>query len=214
MSKGQSYKIFLHMEMPDSAPNWDVGMFMVCASMRDERAELLDHSCRSTLMRYRSSLVRTIRTWLFSPLYVFDWHAEQQRVEVELFEEYGLDQRAPVRDVYVELQTRRIQLYGVELRVVAHFSGLRYAMWQWPLVSAFVGISSNLMFILIALALSYYNWSHMLWIEQTVRQRLRLPGLRRVADAATTTDAEEEEEDQEGILLEDRREIEELSSDC
>lgn len=167
--------------MPDSPTNRALGVFMVCASMRDEHGALLDHSCRPALMRYRSWLVRTLRTWVLSPLYVLqlgggEWAAEQQRIEVEVFEAYGMGQRAAVRDVYVELQARQVEFYAVQLRVVAHFSGLRYAMWHWPLVSAVVGIATNLLFILVALALSYYNWGHVLWFEKTVRQRLWLPG--------------------------------------
>lgn len=176
MRLGQSYKIHLHIDMPDSPRNRDLGMFMVCASVRDGAARLLDHACRAAMMPYRSELVRTLRTWLLSPLYVLQMGSEQQLVEVELFEAYGLDQRGPVRDVYVELQSRHIQFYNVTLHVVAHFSGLRYAMWQWPLLSALVGIATNLLFILGALALSYYNWAHMLSFEQRMRQRLWLPG--------------------------------------
>lgn len=176
MRLGQSYKIHLLIDMPDSPRNRDLGMFMVCASVRDGAARLLDHACRAAMMPYRSDLVRALRTWLLSPLYMLQMGSEQQLVEVELFEAYGLDQRGPVRDVYVELQSRHIQFYNVTLHVVAHFSGLRYAMWQWPLLSALVGISTNLLFILGALALSYYNWAHVLSFEQRIRQRLWLPG--------------------------------------
>lgn len=89
---GQSYKVYLHLEMPETQRNRELGMFMVCADMRDEATELLDHSCRSVMLHYKSSLVRAIRTWLLSPLYVFDLQEEKQRIEVELFPEYSEDQ--------------------------------------------------------------------------------------------------------------------------
>lgn len=48
-------------------------------------------------------------------------------------------QTRPVRDVYVEIQSRKIQFYSVTLHIVAHFTGLRYIMFHWPLLSASVG---------------------------------------------------------------------------
>lgn len=89
---GQSYKIYLHLEMPETQQNRELGMFMVCAGMRDETTELLDHSCRSVMLHYKSSLIRAIRTWLLSPLYVFSIQEEKQRIVVELFPDYGEDQ--------------------------------------------------------------------------------------------------------------------------
>lgn len=89
---GQTYKVYLHLEMPETLRNRDLGMFMVCADMRDETTELLDHSCRTVMLHYKSTLVRAIRTWLLSPLYVFGIQEEKQRVVVELFPDYAEDQ--------------------------------------------------------------------------------------------------------------------------
>lgn len=89
---GQSYKVYLHLEMPESQRNRDLGMFMVCADMRDETTELLDHSCRTVMLQYKSSLIRAIRTWLLSPLYVFAIQEEKQRIVVELYPDYIEDQ--------------------------------------------------------------------------------------------------------------------------
>lgn len=89
---GQPYKVFVYLDLPESPVNQELGMFMVCADMRDDATEMLDHSCRSAMLHYKSSLVRTIRTWLLSPLYVFGINEEKQRIALELFANYEEDQ--------------------------------------------------------------------------------------------------------------------------
>lgn len=89
---GQPYKVYVYLEMPESPVNQELGMFMVCADMRDETTELLNHSCRSAMLHYKSSLVQIIKTWILSPLYVFGFHEETQKIAVELFTNYEEDQ--------------------------------------------------------------------------------------------------------------------------
>ncbi|CAG2063328.1 unnamed protein product [Timema podura] len=63
----------------------------------------------------------------------------------------------PVTDIYVEIQSRHVELYSASLGIHAHFTGLRYLMFHWPLLSAAVGITSNLFFILLITGLSWYQ---------------------------------------------------------
>lgn len=70
----------------------------------------------------------------------------------------------------MEIQSRKVQLYGAVLHIHAQFTGLRFLMFHWPILSAFVGISSNLFFFTIILGLS---WSHfgfldnIIWMEDS-----------------------------------------------
>lgn len=41
----------------------------------------------------------------------------------------------------------------------AHLSGLRYLMFHWPILSAVVGISTNLFFIVLICILSYLHFA-------------------------------------------------------
>ena len=77
--------------MPESPANHNLGMFMVCAEMRDQFTNLQDHACRSAILHFKSSLVRMIRTWLLSPIYVLGLYEEKQTVEVEIFSNYMED---------------------------------------------------------------------------------------------------------------------------
>lgn len=89
---GQPYRVYLSIDMPESPQNQDLGMFMVCAEMRDQLTQLRDHSCRAAMLHYKSKLIRTITTLIMSPLYVMGLKEESQQVFIELFTNYEDDQ--------------------------------------------------------------------------------------------------------------------------
>ncbi|XP_030373654.1 seipin [Scaptodrosophila lebanonensis] len=167
---GQAYRVIVNIDMPESPQNLELGMFMVCAEMRDYDSMLRGHSCRSAMMRYHSPLIRLITTWALSPLYVLGWKEEFQQVPVEIFSRYLEERQHPITDVYVEIQSQKIQFYTVTLHIVADFTGLRYIMFNWPVLSAVVAISTNLFFILVIFLLSWYHWS---WPEASWLQALQ-----------------------------------------
>jgi seipin len=162
---GQPYRVLVHIDMPESPKNQNLGMFMVCAEMRDQQTNLRGHSCRPVVMRYKSQLLQTITTWLLAPFLIMGFREERQHIPVELFSNYEDDQSHPVTEVYIEIQSRQVEFYGVQLHVTAHFTGLRYIMFHYPILSAGVGISTNLFFILIVCLLSWYHWSDKEWLE-------------------------------------------------
>lgn len=163
---GQPYKVIVNIDMPESPQNRDLGMFMVCAEMRDQSTSLRGHSCRSAMLHYKSNLANTIATWVFSPLIILGVREEKQDIFIELFSNYEDDQTHPVTDVYVEIQSKQIQFYSVSLHITAHFTGLRYIMFHWPILSASLGISTNLFFLLLVCLLSWYHWSDTAWIDE------------------------------------------------
>nr|CAD7439367.1 unnamed protein product [Timema bartmani] len=154
---GQSYKMFLNLEMPESPANKMLGMFMVCVELQGKDEILVDSSCRSAMLHYRSSLLHALSTLTFSPMLLFGHAEEKQNVILELFSDFEEDQNHPVTDIYVEIQSRHVELYSASLGIHAHFTGLRYLMFHWPLLSAAVGITSNLFFILLITGLSWYQ---------------------------------------------------------
>lgn len=64
---------------------------MVCISMRDKDGGLLSHSCRSAMLHYRSELLLTLKTLIFSPFFLFGPTEEKQGVNVELYADYEED---------------------------------------------------------------------------------------------------------------------------
>ncbi|XP_037813828.1 seipin [Lucilia sericata] len=162
---GQAYRVIVQIDMPESPQNLDLGMFMVCGEMRDHESMLRGHSCRSAMMRYRSPLIRTISTWALSPLFVLGVKEEFQQVPVEIFSRYLEQKHHPITDVYVEIQSQKIQYYTVSLHIVAEFTGLRYVMYNYPVISAIVAVSTNLFFLLVVFLLSWYHWSDATWLR-------------------------------------------------
>lgn len=153
----QPYKIRLILDMPETPLNKELGMFMVCAQMRAKGGVLVSSSCRSAMLRYRSRLHQLFRTILLAPLFLAGIDEEKQQLQVELFSEFQDDQNLPVTDAYVELQSRHAQVYACELHIEAHFTGLRYFMFNWPKVSAAIGICTNLFFVSLVFILSWYH---------------------------------------------------------
>lgn len=136
---GQAYRIHIDIDMPESQQNLDLGMFMVCVDLRDTKCITRGHSCRSAMMRYRSALIRTMSTWAWSPLYILGLKDEYQKVAIEIFPEFLDQPNNPITDVYVEIESKQIQFYKVTLHIVADFTGLRYIMYNWPILSAIIG---------------------------------------------------------------------------
>lgn len=60
--------------------------------------------------------------------------------------------------IFIEIQSRHIEFYSANLAISAHLSGLRYWMFYWPFLSAFVGIGSILFFITFVCTLSYLHF--------------------------------------------------------
>lgn len=61
---------------------------MVCSQMMDKDGVLVSHSCGSTMLHYRSWLLKVMTTFVYSPLYIFGSIEETQTLTLELFAEY------------------------------------------------------------------------------------------------------------------------------
>lgn len=154
---GQSYKIHVNLEMPESPANKELGMFMTCAEMRGKSGVLIDSSCRSAMLHYRSGFLHILKTLILSPMLIYGSTEEKQTISIELFSDFEEDQNLPVTNIYVEIQSRHIELYSATLDIYAHFTGLRYLMFHWPVLSASIGICSNLFFIVLICTLSWWH---------------------------------------------------------
>lgn len=157
---GQPYKIHMELEMPESPANRDLGMFMVCVDFRASNGKTLANSCRSAMLHYKSNLLDILYKLVFIPFFIFGSAEEKQTVHVELFADYKESEYQPVTDIYVEIQSRHIEIYSAKFSVNAEFSGLRYVMFNWPILSAALGITANLFFIALSCLISWYQIIH------------------------------------------------------
>ncbi|XP_021107534.1 seipin isoform X2 [Heterocephalus glaber] len=156
---GQPYRITLELELPESPVNQDLGMFLVTVSCYTRGGRIISTSSRSVMLHYRSYLLQTLDTIVFSSLLLFGFAEQKQLLEVELYADYRENSYVPTTGAIIEIHSRRIQLYGAYLRIHAHFSGLRYLMYNFPMTCAFVGVASNFTFLSVVLVFSYMQWA-------------------------------------------------------
>ncbi|CAJ1058731.1 seipin-like isoform X2 [Xyrichtys novacula] len=164
---GQAYRMTLQLEMPDSPVNQDLGMFMIRTACFSRDGEQVASSARSTgqllsasssrfsMLRYRSDLLRQLGTVLFLPAFLTGVTEQKQVLEVELFSEYIEDPYSPSVTGMIEILSNKVQIYSSELLIHAHFTGIRYILFNFPLISALVGVSSNFSFLSLLFILSY-----------------------------------------------------------
>lgn len=170
MMVGQPYHINVRLDMPETPRNQDLGIFMICVDMKDKENLLKSHSCRSTMLRYRSPWLKNLKTILFWPFYLFSYREEKQDLDVELFTKY-VDTTNPVTDIYVEIQSKVVEFYGVSLHISAHFTGLRYIIFNFPVLSAMVGIASNFFALVIITLMLWYHYDYeMDWVDEARRK--------------------------------------------
>ncbi|KAM4555801.1 seipin-like isoform 1-T2 [Odontesthes bonariensis] len=177
---GQVYRISLQLEMPDSPTNHDLGMFMikttcfseyggqVAASARSARQLLKASSSRFGMLRYQSNLLKTLGTLLFLPAFLTGAAEQKQVLDVELFSEYIDDPYVPSVTAVIEILSNKVQIYSSHLYIHAHFTGIRYLLFNFPVLSALVGVSSNFIFLSFLFILSYTR--QLLRVEQKPEQ--------------------------------------------
>uniref|UniRef100_A0A3Q3A3N8 Seipin n=1 Tax=Kryptolebias marmoratus TaxID=37003 RepID=A0A3Q3A3N8_KRYMA len=169
---GQVYRIYLQLEMPDSPTNHQVGMFMIKAAYFSQDGGQVAASTRSGMLRYRSDLLRTLGTLLFLPAFLSGAVEQKQVLEVELFSEYIDDPYSPSVTALIEIMSSKVQIYSSHLYVHAHFTGIRYLLFYFPVFSAFVGVFSNFIFLSFLFILSYIR--QLFKVEQKPEQNHHL----------------------------------------
>ncbi|CAN8000362.1 unnamed protein product, partial [Ixodes hexagonus] len=155
LARGQRYKIYLDLEMPESDANQKIGMFTVKIDMITETGEVVRSSLRSGVLRYKSAIVRLLSTLTYIPMLMFGSAEEKQTVSVLLFDRYEEDYERPAIQASIVIRNKFIEVYTATLRIYADFTGLRYLLYNWPLSSALVGISTNFFFVALVALLSW-----------------------------------------------------------
>lgn len=150
-SAGQPYTLSLILELPNSFVNQDLGMFMTCLSVFDEKQIIITRSCKSSLPEFRSPLLRTIETLVLSPAMMLGLTSERQRLVIPLMEEFSVNLVSPADSIVIEILSRHIQIYSARLEILPRLFGLALAIYHHPWAAACVGtislLSVNIFFI-------------------------------------------------------------------
>ncbi|XP_051774507.1 BSCL2 lipid droplet biogenesis associated, seipin, like isoform X3 [Ctenopharyngodon idella] len=148
MTYGQPYRITLELEMPESPANQELGMFLVKIAPYSKAGQIVDVSARSAL-----------GTVVFSPMLLTGASEQKQSVSVELYSEFKDDSYKPTVGAVIEIHSQRIQIYRAHLFIFAHFTGIRYLLYHFPLISALIGVMSNFTFLSLIIALSFLQFN-------------------------------------------------------
>lgn len=175
MANGQPYRISVDLEMPESPVNEQVGMFMVKMICFTKGGKVVSSVGRSTMLHYRSSLLKTISTLLFSPFLLSGMAEQKQLIEVELVSDYKTNAYEPTVGAVIEIQSRRVQIYSSQLRIHAYFTGVRYVLYNFPITSAVIGVATNFAFLSAIVLFSYlqFIWGG-LWPPEQVKVRVMM----------------------------------------
>lgn len=200
---GQPYRVTLELELPESPVNQDLGMFLVTISCYTRGGRIISTSSRSVMLHYRSDLLQMLDTLVFSSLLLFGFAEQKQLLEVELYSEYRENSYVPTTGAIIEIHSKRIQMYGAYLRIHAHFTGLRYLLYNFPMTCAFVGVASNFTFLSVIVLFSYMQWvwggiwpRHRFSLQVNIRKRdsSQKPVQRRISAHHPGTEPQGQEE--------------------
>ncbi|XP_041353059.1 seipin-like [Gigantopelta aegis] len=159
LHKGQPYRIFLELDMPESQTNRNLGMFMIVVKLYDKTGRISQESSRTTLLHYRSWLLRTLQTIVLLPLYLANLVEQSQLINVEVFPKFFDDLNFPSVGALIDVQNRKIEIYSAKLKLFADFVGLRYFMFYWPWVTSICGVCFNFVFLTFVALVSWYHYS-------------------------------------------------------
>uniref|UniRef100_A0A3Q2ZBG2 Seipin n=1 Tax=Kryptolebias marmoratus TaxID=37003 RepID=A0A3Q2ZBG2_KRYMA len=175
MANGQPYRVSLELEMPESPVNQQLGMFMVRMSCYTKGGKIVSSVGRSTMLHFRSFLLQTLSTLCFSPLLLTGMAEQKQLIEVELYSDYKTNAYEPTIGAVIQIQSKQVQIYSSQLRIHAYFTGIRYLLYNFPLTSAVIGVSTNFAFLSVVALFGYlqFIWGG-LWPPDQVRVRVMM----------------------------------------
>ncbi|KAK3710546.1 hypothetical protein QZH41_009366, partial [Actinostola sp. cb2023] len=157
--RGQRYQVHLDLEMPQSPVNEKLRMFMINLKFLSNSGKPLATSSRSSMLHFRSGFLKAISTTFMSFPLMFGFSEEKQTVAVKMFENYVDDSYHPVTKINVVILAKHVEIYGASLRIEAEFSGFRYILFNWPMSSGLICISTNFVVACIIFFFAYHAFT-------------------------------------------------------
>jgi len=155
---GQAYSMALLLEVPDSPINQGLGMFLSCLSVLGAEGEAA-RTCRSSILEYRSELLRTIDTLVLAPFHLLGLLTQRQWVRVPYFPDFQDNPSSPATELQLEVQSKFIQIYSAKMEIHAQLSGLRHIMYHHPWISTLTGIMANISTLTVILLISWVKFT-------------------------------------------------------
>ncbi|KAL2003016.1 hypothetical protein VTN02DRAFT_5251 [Thermoascus thermophilus] len=165
----QPYDVSVTLQLPRTPSNLAAGNFMLdlalfsqppssAAPSANASTALISHSRRPAILTYASPLVDTANRITRLPLYVTGWRREAETLDVMMMEgvEFAKGWRNLPRSLRFEIQSEeRMQVYSAKVKFAARLTGLRWAMYNWRILS-FLAFSS--MFWVVSMIWTTISW--------------------------------------------------------
>jgi hypothetical protein len=149
---GQAYGVSLHLQVPESTVNQNVGMFQVTMELITTRGEVVGSQSQPCMLRYRSVLMTVLANVMRLPLLPFYDSEEMQDLSLNLFP-YKVEKRAtPLAGVQVKLHPRfgrrtPPQVYSAHVIVDLHVSFFLRLLHRFALSTLGVGVITVFLFL-------------------------------------------------------------------
>ena len=95
----QEYSLSLELEMPESKVNRDLGMFMACTQIISKEKLPMRKNCKSTIMKYKSDMIRSLELIFMWPAILTDYSGEKQVVKIRFLDDYKDDPMNPAMSI-------------------------------------------------------------------------------------------------------------------
>lgn len=152
---GQPYSISVLLEVPESGINQELGMFRSCLKVINIGGTQLAESCRSSILEFRSSLLRVLETFVFSPFLLLGTATQRQWININFFRDFIDNAEVPAKELAFEIQSEYLQVYSTKIQITAELTGLRHIMYHHPWISTFTAVLSNIILLTTIILVSW-----------------------------------------------------------
>jgi len=128
--------------------------------------ETVQYSSRPCILTYQSGLFRVIYTfWRLIPL-VLGFTKEDQQLKIVMFENMIESAEKPITKALITISSSNLDVYDAQIRLDAHFRGLRYFMYYHSIPTAITFMS---MFLTWEILFSIIAWrSFVSWWQRKI----------------------------------------------
>ncbi|CAI2177012.1 11723_t:CDS:2 [Funneliformis geosporum] len=165
LTADQAYDVSIDLYVPNSDRNIALGNFMIGLGLRAKN-ETVQFSSRPCILTYQSGMLRVFSTlWRLIPL-VLGFTKEDQKLKIVMLENMIESEEKPITEALITISNSHLEVYNAQIRLDAHFRGLRYFMYYHPIPTAITFMS---MFLSWEILFSIFAWrSFVSWWQNKV----------------------------------------------
>jgi seipin len=158
LTPGQRYDYVISLKVPESDWNYSLGNFMVSCSLTSVNGTssvIVAKGSRPGLLQHKTWIIRWLSSLYRAPLLAVGLYAEAQKLVIPCLEAVLEHAEWPSSVLNIELSNPDLRTYESSVKIHAHFTGLRYFMYHWPLSTALLGISSLMFWICLSIFVAW-----------------------------------------------------------